>query len=106
MTINERELASALHMNSSMNSSPTRVPAAAILSNWTDHNWQTCEGVQLETLEGMDRLLVRTWNSLYEIIVQTERSGDVLVRGGRFFQEFTRAHLAGSSLGGSFLKQL
>ena len=28
------------------------------------------------------------------------------MRGGRFFQEFTRVHIAGSSLGGSFLKQL
>ena len=31
-------------------------------------------------------------------------SGDILIRGGRFFSEFTPARLAGSSLGGSFLK--
>ena len=30
--------------------------------------------------------------------------GDVLVQGGRFFQEPTRARLTGASLGGSFLK--
>ena len=40
----------------------------------------------------------------YEITVISGRTGDILVRGGRFFPEFTAARLAGSSLGGSFLK--
>jgi hypothetical protein len=52
----------------------------------------------------MDRLSVDTENSTYEVIVISGRSGDILVRGGRFFPEFTPARLAGSSLGGSFLK--
>jgi hypothetical protein len=29
---------------------------------------------------------------------------EILVRGGRFFPVYTRVHLAGASLGGSFLK--
>ena len=52
----------------------------------------------------MERLLLRTENSTYEITVISGRSGEILVRGGRFFPEFTAARLAGSSLGGSFLK--
>ena len=93
-------------MNHRMSASTTLVPATAILSNWTEQNWDQCDGVQVDTLDVMDRVLVRTFNSVYEIIVQSGRRGDALVRGGRFFQEFTRVHIAGSSLGGSFLKQL
>ena len=52
----------------------------------------------------MDRLVVTTLNSRYEITVISPRSHEILVRGGRFFPEFTAARLAGSSLGGSFLK--
>ena len=55
-------------------------------------------------MEDMERITVRTENSTYEITVICGRTGDVLIRGGRFFPEFTAARLAGSSLGGSFLK--
>jgi hypothetical protein len=60
--------------------------------------------VQLETMLDMETLSVNTENSTYEITVISGRTGDILVRGGRFFPEFTPARLAGSSLGGSFLK--
>lgn len=53
----------------------------------------------------MQRVIVRTYNNVYEMFVRDSSPGSVLVRGGRFFQAFTEAHLAGSSLGGSFLKQ-
>ena len=89
-----------------MSATSTLVPATAILSNWTKQNWDRCAGLQVDTLDVMDRVLVRTFNSVYEIIVQSGRRGEALVRGGRFFPEFTRVHIAGSSLGGSFLKQL
>jgi hypothetical protein len=52
----------------------------------------------------METLSLRTENSTYEITVISGRTGDILIRGGRFFPEFTPARLAGSSLGGSFLK--
>jgi hypothetical protein len=52
----------------------------------------------------MERLTVRTENSTYDIHVICGRTGEILIRGGRFFPEFTQARLAGSSLGGSFLK--
>ena len=53
----------------------------------------------------MQRLVVRTYQQAYEIFVRNGATGDVLVRGGRFFQEFTEATITGSSLGGAFLKQ-
>ena len=76
--------------------------AGALLDTWSSHSWT--EGIQLETIEDMEKLVVRTENSVYEITVICGRTGDILVRGGRFFTEFTEARLAGSSLGGSFLK--
>src|SRR5438128_11553444 len=82
--------------------STVRCSASALLDTWSSHDWS--EGVQLETMQDMDTLTVRTENSTYEITVISGRTGDILVRGGRFFSEFTAARLAGSSLGGSFLK--
>lgn len=82
--------------------STVRCSASALLDTWSSHDWT--EGVQLETLEDMQTLTVRTENSIYEITVICGRTGDILIRGGRFFPEFTPARLAGSSLGGSFLK--
>jgi len=80
----------------------TMVPAAALLSAWQAHGWHN--GVSLERLTALDRLLVRTRHNVYEIIVSSPSTGDVLVRGGRYFPEFTPVRLAGSTLGGSFVK--
>ena len=82
--------------------STVRCSASALLDTWSSHDWS--EGVQLETIADMETLTVRTENSCYEITVICGRTGDILIRGGRFFPEFTAARLAGSSLGGSFLK--
>ena len=76
--------------------------ASALLETWSTHNWS--EGLQLETRPDMDRLIIQTENSTYEITVIAAGAGEILIRGGRFFPEFTPARLAGSSLGGSFLK--
>jgi hypothetical protein len=84
-------------MDSSVNCS-----AGALLDTWSSHSWT--EGLQLEALQDMEKLTVRTENSTYDITVISGRSGEILIRGGRFFPEFTPARLAGSSLGGSFLK--
>jgi len=81
---------------------PTVVPASAVLSTWNAHEWR--DGVHLEQLAPLDRLTIRTQNNTYEIVVTAPRTGDVLVRGGQFFPEFTAVRLAGSTLGGSFLK--
>jgi hypothetical protein len=80
----------------------TNVPADAILDRWTQHEWT--DGIQIDDLPDLETLVVRTMNTLYEIIVISGRTGEILVRGGQFFPELTPAGLAGSSLGGSFLK--
>jgi hypothetical protein len=78
----------------------TECRAAAQLDFWTQRKWEN--GVQVDQLRAMDRIEVRTRNSIYDIIVG-ER-GDVLVKGGRFFPDYTRAVVLGCSLGGAFLK--
>ena len=80
-------------------------PTASLLSNWSDRDWQRAEGVQLDRLERMQRLVLRTYQHAYEIFVRCGASGDVLVRGGRMFQNFTEATLVGSSMGGGFVRQ-
>ena len=60
--------------------------------------------MQVDALHDLDLLIVRTMNTVYEITVVTARTGDVIVRGGRFFPQPTRAVVLGSSLGGAFLK--
>jgi hypothetical protein len=82
--------------------SATPVPASGLLSAWSSHDWRG--GVQLEELAALDQLVVKTENSTYEIILLSSATADVLVRGGAFYPVFTAARLAGSSLGGSFLK--
>lgn len=77
-------------------------PRGRILDRWATNTWEN--GLQLDTLEDLDSLAVRTKNSIYEITVLSRLTGEVMVRGGRFFPERRVARLAGSSLGGSFLK--
>ena len=77
-------------------------PGGGILDHWSSHEWE--DGVQIEALEELDSLAVRTRNSVYEITILSRSTGEVMVRGGRFFPERTIARLTGSSLGGSFLK--
>ncbi len=77
-------------------------PAARILDTWVNHTWK--DGLQLESVDDFTDIHVQTRNSLYEITAIDGFSREIVVRGGRFFPEKTRAHLAGSSLGGGFLK--
>jgi hypothetical protein len=79
-----------------------RVGATADLSTWVTHDWS--DSVGIDSLKTFDRLTVETRNTIYEIIVVTPRDGEVLVKGGAFFPDFTCARVVGSSLGGSFLK--
>ena len=60
------------------------------------------DGVLLASLAAIDQLEVRTRNSVYKLTMLGD--GRVLVLGGAFFPVWTEAHLAGSTLGGSFLK--
>ena len=78
------------------------IPGGAILDKWSEDPWTN--GVQVDRMEDMEKLVVQTRNSLYEITVIDGRSGEILVRGGQFFPELTRARLTGATLGGSFCK--
>jgi len=64
------------------------------------------DGVQMDRLAARDRLTVFTLHSAYEIVVVGPAEGEILVRGGQFFRDFTPAHLTGATLGGSFVKAL
>ena len=75
---------------------------ATSIDRWTAHDWR--HGVFLRDLKPHDRVIVRTRNSVYEIIVIVPETASVLVRGGMFFPDFTPARVAGSSLGGGLLK--
>ena len=77
-------------------------PAAAILDNWSQQKWDN--GVQIDQMEEQDSLVVRTKNTIYEITILSGHSGEVLIRGGQRFPEFTPARLSGSTLGGCILK--
>ena len=77
-------------------------PAVADLETWSKRPWT--DGLQVDVLQDLETLCVRTRNSTYEITVLCARTAEVLVRGGQFFPEYTPVRVAGSSLGGSFLK--
>jgi len=78
------------------------IAGAAILDKWSEDPWTN--GVQIDRMDDMAKLVVRTRNSIYEITIIEGRSGEILVRGGRFFLELTPARLAGATLGGCFCK--
>ena len=78
------------------------VPPEAILDNWFEYPWTN--GRQVDRMQDMEKLEVRTRNSLYEITIIDGLSGEILVRGGRFFPELTPANLQGATLGGSICK--
>ena len=62
------------------------------------------EGIGLSELEAFTTVVVRTANSVYRITTLELRGHTVLVEGGAFFPERTRALLTGSTFGGSCLR--
>lgn len=73
-----------------------------MLSTWSAHDWRG--GIHVDDLRALECLVIKTENSTYQIVLLASDTAQILVRGGSFFPVFTRARLAGSSLGGSFLK--
>jgi hypothetical protein len=67
-------------------------------------NWN--DGVQIEACSPLDRLVVETRNSVYDVVVVSPKDGDVLVRGGRLFPDFRQAQLVGATAGGHTVKLL
>jgi hypothetical protein len=78
------------------------VPTSGVLSAWSAHDWRG--GIHVDDLVALECLVIKTENSTYEVILLSPDTAHILVRGGAFFPVFTPARLAGSSLGGSFLK--
>jgi hypothetical protein len=62
------------------------------------------EGIDVREAEPLVPLLVATRNSVYQVIPLRWGGSEVLVQGGQFFPEATKARLVGSTFGGSFLK--
>lgn len=79
------------------------VPAGMTLDSWLAHLW--LDGVQIDRLDALQVLRVHTRNSVYDIVVLAGPAGEVLVRGGRYFPEWTRALLLGCSFGRGLLKR-
>lgn len=82
---------------------PERPRPAASLDAWLARDWS--EAVHVGSLEEFQQIHVCTRNTLYELIV-INHNGDVRVRGGRYFPDWTAARLAGCTAGGCFLKRL
>ena len=59
-------------------------------------------GVALRQLEPLTELVIQTRNTSYRLVVS--RDADIVIQGGTFFPDPTRAHVEGSSLGGNLLK--
>jgi hypothetical protein len=64
----------------------------------------TRHDIRLDSCRELEWIAVRTRNSTYELIVLSGDTGEVMVRGGEFFKEFTRATVSGSILGRTAVK--
>jgi hypothetical protein len=62
------------------------------------------DAIHLDSCLPFEHIAVRTRRTDYEVVVLPGSSGEVLVRGGRFFKEFQHARLAGSTFGGSAVR--
>ena len=81
----------------------TELPSACTLSGFTAQSLGQ-EGVDVQSLDPLTRLRVRTQNSTYEVWVVDPQQWSVFIRGGSFFPTPTPATLCGSGYGGSLLK--
>ena len=79
------------------------VPRRCTLDGFMDEV-SRADGIHLADVEPLATLFVRTENSVYQITVVQPQHRHVLVQGGRFFPQPTRASLSGSTFGGSCLK--
>jgi hypothetical protein len=85
--------------------SGARVPSLAVAMSFKDvATSQPDEAIQLGSCPVFQWIVVRTRRSVYDIIVLSGDAGEVMVRGGRFFPEFRRATVVGSTFGGSAVR--
>ena len=83
--------------------SPDAVPRHRTLDGVTAAVSQA-DGIALLEVDAFTTLVVRSDNSVYRITILQPHARKVLVQGGKFFPERTRACLNGSNFGGSCLK--
>ena len=83
--------------------SPDVVPRHRTLDGFVEAA-SRANGIGLIDVDAFTTLVVRTDNSVYRITILKPHTREVLVEGGAFFPERTRACLSGSSFGGSCLK--
>ncbi len=62
------------------------------------------DAIRLDSCGELEWIVVKTRNSTYQLIVLSGDTGEVMVRGGEFFNEFRPATIAGSILGGADVK--
>ena len=93
--------AKPLAMNSAVGGAIAR-PKGPAPGAWSGCDWR--DEISLNQLSAFDRLVITTRNHTYEVIVTSPDTGDVMVRGGTIFPQFTAARLAGSTLGGGVMK--
>ena len=67
-------------------------------------NRETESAIQLDSCTPFEPIVAKTHGSVYELVVLSGRTGEVMVRGGRFFPEFRPAILTGSTAGGKAVK--
>ena len=91
-----RESVSANGARSFSEQSDTRPPMP-------DDSHQAPPAVDFRLLPSGAELVVETCNSCYRVVM-LDHHRNVLVQGGRYFQQATEARLEGSALGGSLLK--
>ena len=86
-------------------SSDTPPLAHAVVMDLREQSIATShEAIRLESCCDLDWILVTTRGSQYELVVIDPYRGDVMIRGGRFFPEFRRAIVTGSTFGGSVVR--
>jgi RNA polymerase-binding transcription factor DksA len=69
-----------------------------------EHKESTVDDVVLESLNPFDRILLRTYNSDYRILLLDPQTGRALVEGGDYLVEPNEALLRGSAVPGSEFK--
>lgn len=79
------------------------VLSGEVLDQWLARSWD--DGVRPDQLASLELLPVQTRNSSYELAIMAGCDGHVLVRGGRYFREWTPVYFLGCSLGGALLKR-
>ena len=98
-------IAPARHSHASEEGSTavTELPSTCTLSGFTAQSLGQ-DGIDVQSLEPLTRLRVKTQNSTYEVWIVDPDQWSVFIRGGSFFPTPTPATLCGSGFGGSLLK--